>query len=65
MQINNSLAIQLQAMQLDYARESIAQAQASQPGVAGNEPAAIAQQSADVILELSASAQQFLSAPPS
>jgi len=59
--MDNSVAIQLQAMQLNYAREAIAQARVEQPP-ALVEPGELAPQPVpDAILELSVAAQQLLS----
>jgi hypothetical protein len=60
--MDNSVAIQLQAMQLNYARDAIAQTQAAQPPVIPQPgQTAPAPVPADAILELSAAAQQLLS----
>ncbi len=53
------VALHLQAMQLDHARQAIAQAQARQPPAL---PTGAPQPVPDVILDLSLAAQQLLSA---
>ncbi len=60
--MDNSVAIQLQAMQLNYARDAIAQTQAAQPP-ALTQPGQVAPAPlpAAAILDLSAAAQQLLS----
>ena len=59
--MDNSVAIQLQAMQLDYARSLIAQTRAEQPPALPDpgqtQPAPVP---AGAILSLSAAAQQLL-----
>lgn len=59
--MDNSVAIQLQAMQLEYARAAIQQTRAEQPP-ALPEPGQVqaAPIAAGAILELSAAAQQLL-----
>ncbi len=59
--MDNSVGIQLQAMQLNYARESIAQARAEQPPALAQPGQATPQPVPDAILDLSAAAQQLLS----
>ena len=60
--MDNSVGIQLQAMQLNYARDVIAQTKAEQPpALIQPGQTAPAPVPADAILELSAAAQQLLS----
>ena len=57
--MDNSVAIQLQAMQLDYARGAVAQAKFEQPS-ALPQPGQPPQPVSDVILDLSAAAQRLI-----
>jgi hypothetical protein len=59
--MDNSVAIQLQAMQLNYAREAIAQARVEQPPALLEPGQAAPPPVPDAILELSAAAQRLLS----
>ena len=59
--MDNSVAIQLQAMQLNYAREAIAQAQVEQPAALVQPGQVAATPVPDAILDLSAAKQQLLS----
>lgn len=59
--MDNSVAIQLQAMQLNYARDAIAQARVEQPPALTQPGQAAPQPVPDAILDLSAAAQQLLS----
>ena len=57
----NSVAIQLQAMQLNYARDMISQAQAEQPPALVQPGQAAPASSPEVVLDLTAAAQALMS----
>ena len=58
--MDNSVAIQLQAMQLNYAREAISQTQAEQPAALVQPGQTGFQPVPDVILDLSVAAQRLI-----